>query len=217
MRNVARSPRPQTLEENAEKWTADLEKEIQRCEVSDEKISSAYFDKYNAPDVKNSLNETYGALCCYCESRVGVVEFGHIEHRMPKRKFPKSTYDWDNLHLSCTACNTFKGQKWDDAHPILDATADSIEEHLSYETLQRIPINRSNRGATTVTHTNINRDDLLTARNKILISILKIVSVINNDPSDPANHIRSTELKKKTLGEYGSFVDWAIKSFLRKQ
>lgn len=78
-------------------------------------ISSAI---YAAADVKKQLSTDQFSKCVYCESRLN-GDYGHVEHFRPKGGYtiPPSTvlitpgyfwlaYDWDNLLLSCSRCNT---------------------------------------------------------------------------------------------------------------
>jgi uncharacterized protein (TIGR02646 family) len=72
---------------------------------------------YGAPEVKRQLVEDQHGKCCFCESKVGTD--GDVEHFRPKggwRQVPTDpltspgyywlAYDWDNLFLCCSACNT---------------------------------------------------------------------------------------------------------------
>lgn len=69
-------------------------------------------------DVKSALMADQHGKCAYCESRI-VGDFGHIEHFRPKHGYTTArephmhrpgyhwlAYEWDNLLLSCSACNS---------------------------------------------------------------------------------------------------------------
>lgn len=161
MKNVRRPDRPSSLAKHGKSWTERLFKEIEKARGDISKVPESFFSKYNAADVRTTLYNMYDALCCYCEERVGVVEYGNIEHRKPRRKFPASTYDWHNMHLSCTTCNTQKGDKYNKKYPILDAVLDNpIEEHLEYKVSDSDGVYlswKTKRGETTVEHTELNR------------------------------------------------------------
>lgn len=73
---------------------------------------------YKAPDVKRQLLADHHSKCAYCECRLN-GDYGHIEHFRPKAGYtiPPSNklitpgyywlaYDWHNLLLSCSTCNT---------------------------------------------------------------------------------------------------------------
>ena len=141
MRNVSRGPVPDTLRRNAIKWTKELHDAIAKSKRDGKKVPDKFYNKYKKDSIQEALLKMYGdgdfCYCCYCESIIDDVSYEHIEHRMPKNKtkdkYPKKTYDWDNLHLSCEKCNCNKGTKYDEKHPILDATKDSIKEYMGYK------------------------------------------------------------------------------------
>ena len=73
---------------------------------------------YKGEDVKRQLLADHHSKCAYCECRLN-GDYGHIEHFRPKGGYtvPPSNklitpgyywlaYDWNNLLLSCSACNT---------------------------------------------------------------------------------------------------------------
>src|SRR5439155_20909400 len=107
----------------------------------------------------------------YCEAQIGVVAFDHIEHRKPKRRFPRNCFDWRNLHLGCPKCNQAKGEKWVATNPILDSVVDvPIQNHLTYEFREATGVVRrakTPQGETTVNHADLNRDKLCEARRQI--------------------------------------------------
>jgi uncharacterized protein (TIGR02646 family) len=158
----------------------------------------------------------YRECCCYCESKVGVVEFGNIEHRMPKKRFPESTYDWDNLHLSCTRCNVIKKRKWSTRYPILDSVTDPISDHLDYtydpQGLWREP--RTMRGKTTVGHADLNRDGLLKARTEVFLEVMNLIKEICEAPNAPAASVTRSRIMAMRSGRFGSMISHAIDHYL---
>ena len=71
---------------------------------------------YGHPTVKKALIAAQHSKCCFCERKVGAD--GDVEHFRPKAGVRQSSsapmlkpgyywlaYDWDNLLLSCSACN----------------------------------------------------------------------------------------------------------------
>ena len=173
MRNVDRLKKPAVLKRNAPRWTRQLLDAIDKAKRENGKAPPARWDRYKHPEVRERLNKMYSGLCCYCESRIGDVATKNIEHRKPKSCFPELTFSWDNLHLACPNCNTAKSNKWDSTHEILDAVNDRpLPDHMRYEvtstSVRREPI--TNRGAVTVEHANLNRDDLLETRLRVFMS-----------------------------------------------
>lgn len=55
------------------------------------------------------LLERYGKACSYCRRPVGNYGYGwHIEHVLPKQKYPSLTFELDNLTVGCVDCNMWK-------------------------------------------------------------------------------------------------------------
>jgi len=192
----------------------NLLKKKKECSRNNSTIPDGYFDKYRQKDILDSLKLMYKSLCCYCEARIGIVDYPHIEHRMPKKVYPKYTYDWNNLHLSCTMCNVSKGSKYDAKNPILDAVKDNpITDHLTYEIVWRKP--NTNRGNTTIIHTGLNREELRTARQDILLRVLTLIAEINNNANNPENGMRLEQLEILSEDQFGSLIKYAMDSFLK--
>jgi len=212
MKNVRRLNTPYSLVNNVNRWTQQLLEEIRKEGGRISKVSDDFFNKYKKNDVKRTLERMYNGLCCYCESRVGVVEYGHIEHRKPKRRFPESTYDWKNMHLSCTFCNTHKGSKYNRKNPILDAVEDSISDHLTYDYdedgIARYPL--TGRGEITIDHVDLNREKLVLERLKVLIETVKVIFSISRSPNTPEARFKRRKLKDKCKGIYGSLIEFLM-------
>ena len=216
MRNVSRSSKPRSLSQNARQWTTELLAEIRRSKQSGRPVPDSYYDKYRKDDVRDALVNMYGGYCCYCEGRIGDVSYYHIEHRKPKREFPRDTFNWENLHLSCVVCNTAKNEKWNKRESILDAVDDvPITDHLTYREgesgVRRWPL--SARGTTTVEHAQLDRTspaNLPWRRAEILLETLRVIREIKVAPQSPENRAKRRELVAKTTGEYGSLIAWAM-------
>lgn len=216
MRNVRRPTMPPpSLVNNAGRWKRQLLQEIRKKGGKISKVSNSFFDKYNKDDVKKTLYNMYNGLCCYCEEKVGVVEYGNIEHRKPKRKFPRSTYDWDNMHLSCTICNTNKGERYNKRYPILDAVVDNpIEKHLQYSETENdgvYVIWRTRRGKTTVEHADLDRWELRAQRSLVCVGIQKVIIGIKSSPNRQKAKCAKATLQAKCTGRYGSMIKYLMK------
>ena len=212
MRSVQRPAIPASLRKNADRWIKELTDLLLTPNPDPSKIKKRQ-KHYNQPDIKNTLEQMYQKLCCYCESRIGTASYGQIEHRKLKSEFPKLTFDWNNLHWACEVCNRSKGKQWNNAHSILDSAQDCIAEHLGYriEKGRRWP--KSDRGRTTIDHAKLNRQELIEARTKIALSIGKIQRTLRNDPCSPAAELLRERLQGMRDGDYGSFVSCSIRHF----
>ena len=225
MRNVTRRPLPNQLRKYSRRWTKALLEEIEKSKRTGDKVPDRYYNKYKHDDVKEELRRMYGdgdfCYCCYCESIIDDVSYEHIEHRMPKKrtkdKYPEQTYEWENLHLSCEKCNSFKGTKYDEKYPILDATKDSIKEHLGYvvsdtdkgvyrETLTR-------RGTTTVKHTHLDRSSLRRARLKVYHVTVRAIQEIMQLGDDPRVYTKVKMLRDMSKEEHGSLIEHLLEEW----
>jgi uncharacterized protein (TIGR02646 family) len=88
---------------------------------SGKKTFSFFSDIYGHSSVKEALILAQHKKCCFCERLVG--NDGDIEHFRPKSGYSQQkgkkmerpgyywlAYDWDNLYLSCSPCNSRQKQ-----------------------------------------------------------------------------------------------------------
>lgn len=79
--------------------------------------SAPYDRRYKHKDIKDALMTLYHGKCAYCET---YDPSPHIEHYRPKRGgYYWLAYSWDNLIISCSQCNTKKGNQF----PIMEQKA----------------------------------------------------------------------------------------------
>ena len=124
MIRVQREPTPQTLIDNADEWALELcearrlyyveLRRFERREISTRpKTVDAKKSRYANNTVKTALKRMFGTKCCYCEAKVTVVSYQHVEHFRPQSIYPRLAYEWSNLLLACEQCNsTHKGDRF---------------------------------------------------------------------------------------------------------
>lgn len=202
MVKVERVPEPQSLLRNGADWTRAL---VEQIGLSGDfsSVPSRYKDLYNQDDVKDSLETMYGEKCCYCEGHIGVCSYEHIEHRMPKSKFPNVAFTWGNLHWSCQICNVKKGDKWSEGAPILDPAVDDPDEHLEYdlESCKILPKNNSVRAQTTIDHTNLNRPKLVEARKRLKRRVTILLLQASNTKSPEDQEFYRSQIRELTCND----------------
>ena len=188
---------------------------IEQARRTGGKVKPHLWERYNHDDVRATLNTMYRGLCCYCESRIGVVASKHIEHRKPKKRFPESTFSWDNLHLCCPQCNQSKGNQWDATNEILDSVTDvPISAHLKYSSLRTGLLYQActDRGAVTIQHVNLNRDCLLEARNKVFFeafsTLHSIRAIEKEEGRTPRVELAREYLRNLISDEYGTVIEF---------
>ncbi|MGN0141603.1 MAG: retron system putative HNH endonuclease [Roseburia sp.] len=211
MRRVIRGKQPDSLKNHAVQWTKELLAEIKR-EGCYEKVEVSYKNKYNQTDVKDALRVMYKNHCCYCEGLLGVQTYGRIEHLRPKSlpQFYDKTFDWNNLHWCCEICNTsYKKARWDDAAPILDPTADDIQQFLMFnpDTGEYDAIGDNERAKTTIDHTGMNRDKLVEARRRMVIRLVREYQ--NAEPVKKAQFLDEV-MKTREEDSYPSVVETVV-------
>ena len=131
---VPRTAEPSALSKNGTKWRTGLLAAIKSANKAQIKKLKG---KYAHKEVKSRLRQMFEDKCAYCESSIGVVSYGHIEHFRPKGRYPKLTFSWNNLLLSCDICNdqNHKGEKFptrSSGGPLLDPTKDDPTDHLNF-------------------------------------------------------------------------------------
>lgn len=215
MRNVIRVAKPRILVQKEEEWKTELLEELAKDVNASKKRLKTLYKRYGHKRIRESLTRMY-KYCCYCESHVRHVTIDHIEHRKPKGKdrFPECTFEWENLHLACPNCNGAKSDKWDSKSPILDAVIDNpISEFLTYRRCSRVHLKK--RGKTTREHADLNRDELVGARETIYSQIMEIIELYNNDPDSPDSQIVPQRLERLSEEQFGSFVKYLKDTYLK--
>ena len=68
------------------------------------------------------LQETH-EKCAYCESKITHVDYGDIEHIVPKSVRPDLAVDLGNLTVACGVCNTNKSDYYNEKAPLAGAAS----------------------------------------------------------------------------------------------
>lgn len=170
---------PKTLARKKSKWLEELRNARAAKDIENfKKIQS----KYSAISVKNALEKAFSGKCAYCESIIGIVSTGHIEHYRPKVRYPSLSFEWTNLLLSCPKCNskTYKGTKFpkaQDGGPILNPCSDNPEDHIEFIYDRNLQLalakGKTKRGEITIELFGLNnRTELLSARSRLIKKLL---------------------------------------------
>ena len=126
MHKVKRNEAPEGLTEFSKEFQKRYNKEIninsEWTTFGSNKLKKAIVD---------NLEKMYAGKCAYCESDIKSNSFANIEHFRPKSKFPLLCYEYDNMHYVCSACNTYKRDKFDEK--MIDPSIDEPEKHIKYQ------------------------------------------------------------------------------------
>ncbi len=173
MIRVRRSPTPAVLEQNKVQWTKRLL--AARGEAREKALT-----RYRHRQIKKALTLMFSGKCCYCESKISHVDYGHIEHFRPKSCFPELAFEWSNLFLACGVCNGtgFKGASFptaDQGGPLLDPCHDEPSEHLRFDfdprTMLASVYGTAPRGETTARLLGLNRPELRAYRSQQVLKL----------------------------------------------
>lgn len=185
---------PETLRSN------DADAELKRLEkIVDNGGKPTYKDFnagiYGADDVRKQLLIDQHEKCAYCECTLLDKEGGEVEHFRPKTAcrqdkvkgntkkpaYYKLAYVWNNLLLSCHACNKYKSTFFPLANPehrfdlatelplLINPYNDNPANHLEFRREKVFPVVDGNgikdeKGRRTIEYINLNRKDLVEIR-----------------------------------------------------
>jgi uncharacterized protein (TIGR02646 family) len=185
---------------------------------------------YGHDTVKELLIKIQDYKCCFCESKIGHISYGDVEHFRPKAGWVQENesinkpgyywlaYEWDNLLLSCQLCNQrFKKNLF----PLVDATTrvvshidnianevplflnpnvENVEEFITFN--EEIPkgIVDTYRGEKTIEILGLDRELLNEQRRTLLNPIRDIYDLAKGYPETYAE--LKLEAKNKILKYY---------------
>ena len=158
-----------------------------------EPIPDSIANAYRARDIKLALRIETNDKCAYCESKIPHVDYGDVEHIIPKSSRPDLRFDYLNLTYSCAICNNKKGNYYDPELPLLNPFSDDPSEHLdAFGPMIMRKIN-SDRGLLTQLQLELNRTELCERR---LDRLEKIQVLIERQQSSGSLSVRRVLLEQ---------------------
>lgn len=160
---------------------------------------------YGHDTVKAALIDLQDYKCCFCESKIGHVAYGDVEHFRPKAGWVQDdeginkpgyywlAYDWDNLMLSCQICNQrykknyfpielpdnrardHKGDIAAEGPLFIHPVNDEPEEHIEFNEEIPKPKNKSVRGEATIKKLALDRE-LLNEERRTALEKVKLIA-----------------------------------------
>lgn len=192
MIKLSKYPKPQVLKDNAAQWTV----EYLDCINNNQKPSDTIAHRYNNVEIKNSLEKETCGKCAYCESKIKHIEFGGIEHILPKKKGarPDLYVEWGNLTLACEVCNrTNKKDYYDPQTPLVNPYVDDSDDFFIFIGTIISTKNNNMRGFITEQILDLNRSDLVVRRNERLHSINTLLFAWNKEPNPIVKNVLAGE------------------------
>lgn len=186
----------------------------ERYDAGERAFNSHDFDSsiYGHPDVKKALQEIQHGKCCFCESKIGHISYGDVEHYRPKTGWVQSTetlnkpgyywlaYAWENLLLCCQICNQRNKKNY---FPLIDPSVrvlshyndisiekplfihpvlDEVENLITFKEEIPVSIGDNSRGNETISKLGLDRELLNEQRRKILNMIRDIYDLAKGIP-----------------------------------
>lgn len=174
MIHLEKGQKPAILERNGRAWTEALLKRLK----AGEQPTEAEKNRYRHSDVKEALvTETHGK-CAYCESKVLHVSYGDVEHIIPKSVEPAKRFEWINLTLACSVCNTNKGGHFGNHEDLVDPYLVEPNDHLRFVGALVLPVPGDQRGIVTERIIKLNRGHLMERRAERLKALSDLLNLI---------------------------------------
>lgn len=207
MIKLTKGPKPQILIDNADQWTAEYLAYLS----AGQKPSDTIAHRYNHTDIKASLETETHEKCAYCESKFKHIDFGDIEHILPKKKTarPDLYVEWNNLTLACEVCNRInKKDYYDPQIPLINPYIDNPDNYFLFIGAIISAKDNNTRGYITESTLDLNRSDLVVRRNERLQSINKLLFSWSQASNPTIKSTLANELKRECAPdkEYSAFV-----------
>jgi Fe-S cluster biosynthesis and repair protein YggX len=171
---------------------------------------------YKHPINKSALAEATHHKCMYCESKIGHVNFGHVEHIKPKAAnfFPELEFEWGNLGYVCDRCNVAKGSKYFPGVEFIDPfSEDPSDELMPYGSLV-FGREGSERGEITVNELKLNRPELVERRSARIVAIQRAYVAAVRAGNVAVRDSALKELNKE--GDSDSEFSFVVGEFLKR-
>ena len=143
----------------------DVEKWIRKNKPKTWELGKDYYEGYVS--LREQLRQEQKGLCCYC-CQILKTE-ANVEHLKSRDKYPKLTYDYGNLLLSCQQskqCDNAKGNDELDLTPLMVECDAEITLKVNGELNPK-----SKRAEQAINLLNLNNADLCQRRKQVIKSL----------------------------------------------
>lgn len=164
MRTIIKVEKPQILAQKETEWLEELMEYVNQ----DADIPSSVGNRYRHTKIKQALlTESYDK-CVYCESKIVHIDYGDVEHILPKSIYRELTFSWNNLTIGCSKCNTNKGDYNNPDLPLLNPYTDEPEKCITFLGAFPYPTDGNVRAEVTIMKLKLDRSELVEKRNEHL-------------------------------------------------
>ena len=192
-------------------------KKIQKCAAPNKFIQ---FIKHKSPkkwedldpdvriDLRKHILEEQNGFCAYTELALKSGNC-HIDHFLKRDLFPKETFKYENLLVSCN--NEEYGAKYKDKKVkdkkdynfLINPTIENPSDYLTYSLTGEIPsIDNNEKGKHTIEYFNLNERSLIERRKSITKIISSISHSIKNFTEEEVIEICGKEFETMTKQLY---------------
>jgi uncharacterized protein (TIGR02646 family) len=186
---------------------------------------------YGNKEVKDSLIAIQDYKCCFCESKIGHIGYGDVEHFRPKAGWIQGdeqlnkpgyywlAYEWDNLLLSCQLCNQRYKKNFfplvnnsqrslshhdniDEEQPVfIHPVNDEVEAFITFNEEIPVAVNGDIRGKETISKLGLDRELLNEQRRNTLSKVRDIYDLASGYPDT------YPELQEAARGKVKKYLD----------
>lgn len=200
-----KSLEPRVLAENAVDWTNEY--------VAATPDQRRRLRRWSDSAIKSALLAEVNKKCAYCESRILAVDFGDVEHILPKSIYPHLVVQWSNLTIACSRCNGAKQDKDDPALPMINPYVDDPDEYFVFFGSMIHARPGQDRAIWTIDQIDLNRLDLVAARDRALAGLKRLLDNYERSPVQLRDAIRDAiatyihDEYTAMLGKYRALVE----------
>lgn len=169
MITLVKLEKPDILVKNEQKWVNQMMEYVDKGEV----VPKGIIGKYSHNKIKTQLLLETNQKCAYCESIITAIDYGDIEHIIPKSHVPIKTFDWSNLTIACGKCNQNKGDYHNPNLPLINPYLDKPEEIIVFWGPLISP--RTQKAEITVKKLKLDRPELFERRTSLLKTIQPMI------------------------------------------
>jgi hypothetical protein len=166
-----------------------------------EEIPASLKDAYRNDAVKELVKRETNEKCLYCESKIGHVYYGDVEHILPKSVFPDLTFDLTNLSYACSICNNKKKDYHDPDLFLINPFID--DPYVEFIALGPLIKGKPGRDRATLTELRLelNRPELFERRKERIERLHNLAGTYMKAPSDTMRALLEDQLRQEATDD----------------
>ncbi|MCP1909648.1 HNH endonuclease [Bradyrhizobium pachyrhizi] len=196
--------------DNAAAW----EQVLRDHESNNTEPTKTELNRYGHPEIKTALMRETHEKCAYCESIFRHVYPGDVEHIIPKRNGIEYRFQWSNLTIACSTCNTNKGVK----EGLVDPYVDDPEGAFQIAGPAMLAEPTDGKAHATEVALQLNRSALVERRAKRLSGLHLMLRVALQQTDQNYRQILFDELRREAAesAEFAAMSRWYVNDLIQK-